>query len=341
MTIENSGGVTRGSDIGGRSLSRTPDSDLAALGTGRVDAARAALNAGTLVTAQAQVDQTAPIRVDAPQGTQPQVELAQLDTAPPPPSRLELAQMAQAAYGVTAPPQGWTVANDQQLAAIGLTPAMLSSPTSEFRAEVFVREIAGQTSYTVAFRGSTATRSDWVANGRQAAGLETDHYNRALEIGESLVVPQGSRVTITGHSLGGGLASTAAIAAELDATTFNAAGLHVNTISRAQAIAGADGRVDVPDISAVYVRGDILSLLQDGGDQMIGGFIGRGLGSWLGGPLGGAAGRYVGREVTDAPEAYGNRIQLDPVRPNDMRWFQDNPVARHGMDYVISSLRGN
>lgn len=340
MTIENTGGVTRGSDIGGASLSRATDTGGTSLGADRVEAARAAVSAGTAVMAQ--FDPAAPTRVDVPQGVQPQVQLAQLNTAPPPPpSRLELATMAQAAYGVTAPPQGWAVATDQQLAAIGLTPAMLSSPTSEFRAEVFVREIAGQTSYTVAFRGSTPARSDWVANGRQAVGLETDHYNRALEIGESLIVPQGSRVSITGHSLGGGLASTAAIAAELDATTFNAAGLHANTITRAQAIAAADGRLDVPDISAVYVRGDVLSLLQDGGDQMIGGFVGRGLGSWLGGPVGGAAGGYAGRELSDAPEAYGNRIELDPVRPEGMRWYQDHPVARHGMDYVISSLRGN
>ena len=82
-------------------------------------------------------------------------------------------------------------------------------------------------------------------------------------------------------------------------------------------------------------------MLQDGGDQMIGGLIGRGLGSWLGGPIGGAAGGLAGRELTDAPEAYGTRIQLDPVRPEGMRWYQDHPVARHGMDYVLSSLQGN
>ncbi|MEM7689438.1 MAG: Mbeg1-like protein [Pseudomonadota bacterium] len=290
----------------------------------------------------AQMAQITPVQGEVPAVGQPQVELAQLNNvAPPPPSTLELAQMAQAAYGEVGPPQGWTEANAAQLAEIGLTPDMLSSPTSEFRAEVYVQEINGQTSYTVAFRGSTPTQSDWAANGRQAVGLETDHYNRALEIGESLVVPEGSRVSVTGHSLGGGLASAAAIAAELDATTFNAAGLHSTTISAAQEIAAADGRIDAPDISAVYVRGDVLSMLQDGGDQMIGGLIGRGLGSWLGGPLGGAAGGLAGRQLADAPEAYGNRIQLDPVRPDGVGFFGDHPVARHGMDYVISSLQGN
>ena len=346
MAIGGSNDVSRSSASNGVNAgasSASQSSGLTAASSDRIAAARAALDAARITPVDGLASQLGPLQVQGVPGQQPQVELAQLNVAAPPPapSTLELAQLSQAVYGVQAPPQGWRVANEQQLAAIGLTPAMLSSPTSEFRAEVYVREIAGQTSYTVAFRGSTASRSDWVANGRQAVGLETDHYNRALEIGESLIVPDGARVTITGHSLGGGLASAAAIAAEMDATTFNAAGLHQNTINAAQTIARADGRLDVPDIRAVYVRGEVLSALQDGGDQMIGGLIGRGLGSWLGGPLGGAAGGLAGRQLTDAPEAYGQRIALDPVRPEGMRWYQDHPIARHGIDYVISSLRGN
>ncbi|MDY7098989.1 MAG: Mbeg1-like protein [Pseudomonadota bacterium] len=339
MSIGGTNEVSRGSEGLGASQAQSRSNDLAAAGASRVEAAQRALETGGIGTGpSAQITQVQ----GEVAGAQPQVELAQLNnTAPPPPSTLELAQMSQAAYGQVGPPQGWTQASAQQLAEIGLTPAMLSSPTSEFRAEVYVQEINGQTSYTVAFRGSTATRSDWVANGQQAVGLQTDHYNRALELGESLIVPEGSRVTITGHSLGGGLASAAAIAAEMDATTFNAAGLHSNTIDAAQTIAAADGQLDIPDISAVYVRGDLLSMLQDGGDQMIGGFIGRGLGSWLGGPVGGAAGGLAGQQLTDAPEAYGTRVELDPVRPEGMRWYQDHPVARHGIDYVISSLQGN
>ena len=344
MSVGGANDVSRGSDASGAQGSDLAQaggqSDLASSGADRVEAAQRSIDAGSLDLARGPAGETL-AQVDRPAGAQPQVELAQLNnTAPPPPSRLELAQMAQAAYNEIGPPQGWSEATATQLAEIGLTPDMLASPTSEFYAEVYVKEINGQTSYTVAFRG-TQSQSDWVANGRQGVGLPTDHYNRALEIGENLVVPQGARVSITGHSLGGGLASTAALAAELDATTFNAAGLHQNTIRAAQEIAAADGQLDVPDISAVYVRGDVLSMLQDGGDQMIGGLIGRGLGSWVGGPVGGAAGGVIGREAVDAPEAFGTRVELDPVRPEGTRWYQDNPVARHGMDYVISSLQGN
>ena len=54
-----------------------------------------------------------------------------------------------------------------------------------------------------------------------------------------------------GHSLGGGLASAAAGRTGLDAITFNAAGV-------SKTYRGAPGK-----IVANYIRGDILSFLQD------------------------------------------------------------------------------
>lgn len=40
--------------------------------------------------------------------------------------------------------------------------------------------------------------------------------------------------TMVGHSLGGGLASTAAIASRNEGVTFNAAGMHANTLNYAR-----------------------------------------------------------------------------------------------------------
>ena len=295
--------------------------DLTAASDARIQAARNALRDAAITPApRPQQAQFVPV-----QGAASQVHLAQASrSAPPAPTAIELAQMAQDVYtpGVN-PPAGWSVASPAQLAQIGLTESMLESANSEFRAEVYVKNFGGQTSYTVAFRGSQSG-GDWLANGLQALGLETDHYNRALELGESLVVPEGARVTLTGHSLGGGLASAASMAAELDSTTFNAAGLSRNTINAAQAIAAKDGQLDIPDISAYYVRGEVLSALQDGGDRLLGAYF---------------AGAF-GAIVADLPSAAGNRLALDPVRPDTMRWYQDNLIAKHGIDYVISSLRG-
>ncbi len=48
--------------------------------------------------------------------------------------------------------------------------------------------------------------------------------------------------------------------------TANAAGLSKQTLNEAKSFAAADGQVDIPDISVFYMRGEVLSALQDGGD---------------------------------------------------------------------------
>ena len=58
-----------------------------------------------------------------------------------------------------------------------------------------------------------------------------------------------------GHSLGGGLASAAAVASNGNATTFNAAGLHNNTIT-------AGGRTNGA-VTAIRVKGEALTALQE------------------------------------------------------------------------------
>ncbi len=262
---------------------------------------------------------------------------------PTPPDVTTLARIASDVYAdpaAASPPPGYRVANEADLTALGLRQADLAPAESSFRARVYVTGTGADTQYVLAFRGSTSDRRDWVSNAQQAAGLQSDHYSRALAIGRALARHEDVPVTITGHSLGGGLASAAAIASGRDATTFNAAGLSQNTINAANAVRSANNVSGVADVSAYYVRGEILSALQDGGDQALGGWLGRIAGSWLGGPVGGAAGGYFGRTFADAPSAYGNRIALEPVRPNDVSWWQDHPVTMHGMNYVLSSLQG-
>jgi Lipase (class 3) len=263
--------------------------------------------------------------------------------APTPPNSATLAQLANAAYSPTSVlPAGFRPADAADLSILGLRQADLAPSNSAFRAEVYVTGTGADTQYVVAFRGSTSDRRDWISNGQQAAGLNSDHYSRALAVGRALARNEAVPVTITGHSLGGGLASAAAIASGRDATTFNAAGLSQNTINQANTIRNAEGAAGVANVSAFYVRGEILSVLQDGGDRVLGSVLGRFAGSAIGGPLGGVAGAQFGRTFADAPEAYGNRIALDAVRPNNLSWYQDFPVLtsfnRHGMDYVLSSM---
>jgi hypothetical protein len=234
----------------------------------------------------------------------------------------ELALLAADVYRDTPnPPAGYRVAVEGDLGKLGLKPSDLTSAQSPFRARVYVKGAGADTQYIVAFRGSTSG-SDWATNIRQSVGLSSDHYRRALYVGSKLALAQNANVVITGHSLGGGLASAAAIASGREAATFNSAGLSNATINAARAIHDAAGVQSKDNVSAYYVRGDILSALQDGGDRVLGGLIG--------GIFGGA--------FVDAPEAYGKRIGLESVRPEGLRWYQDNAAARHGIDWVLSSL---
>lgn len=237
------------------------------------------------------------------------------------PTTRELALMADDVYNdVAAPPPGYRVADEASLARIGLSPQDLSSPQSAFRARVYVKGEGAAAQYVVSFRGSTDA-SDWRANAQQALGLPSDQYARALMIAKAVGRHPDANVTITGHSLGGGLASAAALASGRDAATFNAAGLSDATIEQAEAVRAAN-KAPAPSIAAFYVRGEILSAMQDGGDRVVGALFGG----------------IVGGILADAPEAYGQRIGLDAERPEDTAWYQDNPVARHGMDWVLSSL---
>ena len=317
-------GVNGVSGIGGghERSDLAQQSQLSAASDARVAAAREAVTQNAILPADH--SQQAQFTFEAANGAVAQPAQFAIPI-PPEPTSQELAAMAQATYGTSPLPDGWGAASSEQLHEIGLNETMLSSPTSDFSVDVYVREFDGQMSYTIAFRGTTGSASDWSTNLRQGAGLPTDHYNRALEIGRRLTVPDGSRVTITGHSLGGGLASTAALASEIDAVTFNSAGLSTSTLNAAERIAAADGRIDIPDIRAYFVSGEVLSAIQDGGDRVFGAIFGG----------------LAGGVLADAPEAVGERIRLDPIRPEDLSWYRDTPFARHQMDYVISSLAGN
>lgn len=86
---------------------------------------------------------------------------------------------------------------------------------------------------------------DWVANILQGLGRPTPQYEEAISFGQQVIdqriaTSTDNRLEITGHSLGGSLA--AAVACVLDRTypdfmihgmTFNAAGVHPNTVAPA------------------------------------------------------------------------------------------------------------
>lgn len=155
---------------------------------------------------------------------------------------------------------------------------------------------------------------DWLANVQQALGANAAHYREALGLAGSISESGfANRVSFTGHSLGGGLASAAAIASGRPADTFNAAGLHGATVAKAESIRTENGVNTQARIVAHYVKGEILSRVQDGS---------------------------FGVAFQDLPSAFGIRRALDPIAPVGTSWVNKtvSPVASHSIDWVLSSL---
>jgi hypothetical protein len=80
--------------------------------------------------------------------------------------------------------------------------------------------------YIIAFRGSELKMDDWLANLGQGAFGASDQFMAALSVGERLAQNNLGNVSLTGHSLGGGLAAAAVYSSGLTARTFNAEGVN-------------------------------------------------------------------------------------------------------------------
>ena len=163
---------------------------------------------------------------------------------------------------------------------------MLQPNDSTFRAEIYIPDpnVMGRDARpVVAFKGSngpvvanengqTVVRrsetQDWVTNGRQGLGLETDYYNRAMSLASTLQFGGMRNFEITGHSLGGGLASAASAVTGAPTITFNAAGLHPDTARRYVQQHGGAVHDTGRSITAYQVAGEVLTDAQTGVQRM-------------------------------------------------------------------------
>jgi len=211
---------------------------------------------------------------------------------------LQMAGLAKDVYrsaaGEGAPPPGWTRASEHPERLQALAPGlsreqineMLRPEGSGFRAEIYLPDpaILGPDARPVfAVKGSTGPivdpaapggrresgAEDYLANNiPQGLGQRADYYDRAMDAARLLQRQPGLDFEITGHSLGGGIASAAGAVTGVQTTTFNAAGLHPNTAARYVQENGGAVHDLRGTITAFQVNGDVLTDSQTGAQRM-------------------------------------------------------------------------
>jgi type VI secretion system secreted protein VgrG len=115
---------------------------------------------------------------------------------------------------------------------------------------------------TVAFKGTESLKpwgDDMENNFEQGAGMDSPYYSQAVSIGKQIRDSgNAANIDLTGHSLGGGLASAASETSGSTATIFNASGLNPETLP----LYGATQQPS--SITNYRVDGDILTGMQEG-----------------------------------------------------------------------------
>ena len=159
---------------------------------------------------------------------------------------------------------------DAQGNEIPIDPALLSTGNG-FDAAIY-QNAQGQ--YVVAYRGTDdwglSNSGDANDNGLQGLGFEVDQtsqYSDAIALAQRAEQVFGDgNVVVTGHSLGGGLASAASIATGATGVTFNAAGLSNNTLEQTlgqNPNAARQTLADNGQIRRYAVNGDPLTAAQE------------------------------------------------------------------------------
>lgn len=224
------------------------------------------------------------------------------------PFDVTLSKLATAVYGTRGdPPAGWSAVSDQQLRDLGVADPTAwrqqflgggeQTKAQEFKAEVYTD---GNGNYVLSYRGTAEGWDDWQNNFKQGTGFQTDPVdkfsgtavNTAREFQRVFGNPPGGAATnlaITGHSQGGGLATVGSLATGIPAVTFDASGIHPNTLDRM----GLDPQAardtaEGGQIRAYSLSSDLLTQTQEGG------------------PLG-----------LLAPDAMGTKIVVDPARADE------------------------
>ncbi|PID63274.1 MAG: hypothetical protein CSB44_02255 [Gammaproteobacteria bacterium] len=222
----------------------------------------------------------------------------------------ELALLAECAYAEVTCPSEWQTITP---ASIGFNPEDFE--TGGFFAKLLYNASTGE--YVLSFRG-TDDRVDWQEDIIQNMGVLTDQYQQAHDLAIKVTEYLGSPPTYAGHSLGGGLATTAALSTSGHATVFNSASLHPDTA--AQLEISRDGAEQ--QVVNYHVKGEVVTELQDNG-RVPGSFLRPLLPFTI----------TAVDIITVANPAPGQRVEIEPVSI-----INPSGIKRHYMASVLDSL---
>lgn len=228
---------------------------------------------------------------------------------------VEDARLCESVYEEKGAPLGWDRLEDSYDSETG------------FGAAVYRSQIDGR--IVLVFRGSDRALNDWWENNlQQGLGYEAPQYKQAREMAEQ-ISKRYEDVTITGHSLGGGLAANASMYTGISANTFNAAGVHKNTYKNSGKTIN-----DANSLITNFHNSDILTNLQEKG-KPIRNIV----------ELGATLGRFVNpvnyaKAVINTKLPNFKRIRIPKALGKSVK-LPINKVSakdRHGIKYVIESL---
>jgi hypothetical protein len=138
----------------------------------------------------------------------------------------------------------------------------------------------------------------------------------------------GARLTFTGHSLGGGLATASSAATGRRAVVFNPAAVHPDTLSREGVVYNKNNTDRL--VTSMFVPGEVLSVLQTATPVINA--------SYRHNPI---AGTPIMRKVPQVGDIQGHRVELDThISP----WNADprdpmNVVSKHKVEALHDSMQ--
>lgn len=153
---------------------------------------------------------------------------------------------------------------DKEINALGLNSEMFHPPKDKgFYAQLYEKN--GK--YVLAYRG-TLELPDVGEDLTQGTGISSDQYNQSVKLAEAMQKTgnfDAKNTTITGHSLGGGLAAIAGGVTGYPTYTYNAAGVHNATLKRNNV-----HRESMNNTQAYNASDDPLNKVQDNREALVG-----------------------------------------------------------------------